>query len=275
MKFLLPLLICNLALITPKGLFAAQMKAEKQAPATELANNSETTEEVKKELTAEDVKLLSQAYGHIIADNLNAIGLALDNEQIIHGIQNAFNGAESPLSDSDTIDMITILQENKFKNECKANLKEAEEFLASHSKDEGIVVLEDNKLQFKQIEKGTGKECELEDTPIISYTGKYLNGEVFGKSEKAEPIALQDTIAGFRKAIVGMKVGEKRVVSIHPDLAYGQTTRLKPNALLTFEICLEALEKQEPAKDDAIGGMGSLPNEDAFADTQTDHENLK
>lgn len=279
MKQLLSLLICSLAITAPQGLFAAQVKAEKeaaQAPKVEIAKTEDLKEEVApKELTADEVKLLSQAYGHMIGENLAQIGLPLDNDQIIHGIQDAFNGAESPLEDSTTIDMISRLQEDKLKNECKANLKEAEEFLAAHSKDKDIIVLEQDKLQFKQMVKGSGKECELEDTPIISYKGTYLNGEVFGESKKAEPISLQDTLAGFRKAIVGMKVGEKRKVYIHPDLAYGPTTSLAPNALLTFEIVLEGLEKQEPETDDTIGGMGSLPNEDAFADTPADHQNLK
>jgi peptidylprolyl isomerase len=275
MKKLIPLLICNLVLITPQGLFATQIKAEKEAPKVELAKTEDSKAEASEELTADKVKLLSQAYGHMIGENLSTIGLALDNDQIIHGIQDAFNGAESPLDDTETIAMITRLRENKFRNECKTNLKQAEEFLASHSKDKDIIVLEQDKLQFKQMVKGSGKECALADTPIISYKGTYLNGEVFGESEKAEPISLQDTTAGFRQAIVGMKVGEKRQVFIHPDLAYGPTTELSPNALLTFEIVLEGIEKEEPVKDDAIGGMGSLPNEDAFADTPADHQHLK
>ena len=41
-------------------------------------------------------------------------------------------------------------------------------------------------LQYKQILEGSGEVCKESDTPIISYIGKYLNGEVFGKSSQDE-----------------------------------------------------------------------------------------
>jgi peptidylprolyl isomerase len=248
---------------------------------TNATNTKEVTSEdalaVNKteEFSKKDIELLSKAYGHMIGQNLNAINLDLDAGSIISGIQAAFNGAESPLSDAKTIEMITALQEKKFKVECETNLKAAEAFLVSNKSNKEIVQLEEGKLQYKQITKGSGKECSSTDTPIISYIGKYLNGEEFGKSETAEPIALNETIAGFRKAIIGMKVGEKREVYIHPDLGYGASSCLSPNALLTFEIELKDIQDKVAISEAGKNQGGDFPNDDSFADTTLQYENVK
>jgi peptidylprolyl isomerase len=227
------------------------------------------------EFSTQDIKLLSQAYGHMIGQNLSSIDLDLDSSAIISGIQDAFNGMESPLSEAKTIEMLTSLQEKKFKNECEANLKAAEAFLAANKKNEAICELEGGKLQYKKLAEGTGKVCSENQNPVISYVGTYLNGEVFGKSEKDETISLDETIEGFKKAIIGMKVGEKRVVYIHPELGYGINSSLSPNALLTFEIEMKGLEDKISVRNTIPTSQGEFPSEDAFADSSLKPVNVK
>jgi peptidylprolyl isomerase len=187
----------------------------------------------------------------------------------LKGIQDAFNGIEPALEDSRTIEMITSLQERKFKNECENNLKAAEAFLASNKENKSIIELEEGKLQYRQLTAGAGKVCSEEDTPVIKYKGMYLDGAVFGQSEMDEPIALKETIEGFRRAIIGMKVGEKREVYIHPDLGYGSNSCLAPNALLTFEVELTGMK--ETAATENLSEMSDLPGMDTFALDQAPH----
>jgi len=63
------------------------------------------------------------------------------------------------------------------------------------------------------------------DTIEVNYTGKLSDGTVFDTSAGRSPIAftLGDgrVIPGFEKAIVGMKVGEKKTVTIPASEAYG------------------------------------------------------
>lgn len=254
MKHLLPCVLTSIFVLSSTFGYANEAKAEL------------TTEKRKaaEEFTKEDVRLLSQAYGHMIGQNLNAIGLDLDSKEIIAGIQGAFDGMESPLNDSKTIEMITALQEKKFKDECNVNLKAAEAFLASNAENRDVVQLEKGRLQYKQILRGSGQSVKESDSPVISYTGKYLNGEVFGKSNQDEAITLSDTIEGFRKAIVGMKVGEKREVYIHPNLGYGVNSCLSPNALLTFEIEVKSLEQETENVEQALEGS-DFPLDETFA----------
>ena len=63
------------------------------------------------------------------------------------------------------------------------------------------------------------------DTVKVHYTGKLSNGQVFDSSEGKEPLeaALGQgmLIPGFEKAIVDMKVNDKKTVSIPKEEAYG------------------------------------------------------
>ena len=63
------------------------------------------------------------------------------------------------------------------------------------------------------------------DTVQVNYTGKLADGTVFDSSAGREPYEFTldagQAIPGFDKAILGMKVGEKKTVTIPSDEAYG------------------------------------------------------
>ncbi len=63
------------------------------------------------------------------------------------------------------------------------------------------------------------------DTVQVNYTGKLADGTIFDTSVGRDPYELTlgagQAIEGFDKAVVGMKVGEKKTVTIPSDEAYG------------------------------------------------------
>ena len=66
---------------------------------------------------------------------------------------------------------------------------------------------------------------------VNTLTVKYL------AKVKKDKITLNDTIIGFKKGLVGMKKGEKRMIYVHPELGYGSSGYMpRPNTLLSFEI---------------------------------------
>ena len=77
----------------------------------------------------------------------------------------------------------------------------------------------------------------------VHYTGRLDNGDVFDTSiPRGEPfrftLGAGQVIPGWEMGILGMKAGGKRVLSIPPELAYGQRGAgnvIPPNASLTFE----------------------------------------
>ena len=57
------------------------------------------------------------------------------------------------------------------------------------------------------------------------YTGKLENGDVFDSSEGKQPLTFTVgagmLIKGFDQAVIGMKKGESKTVTIPPDMGYG------------------------------------------------------
>jgi len=73
----------------------------------------------------------------------------------------------------------------------------------------------------------------IEATYRIFVIQKQKEKEVFSH-KKALKISVADTLPGFSKGIIGMKVGEKRKLTILPELGYGEQGQgsIPPNATL-------------------------------------------
>jgi peptidylprolyl isomerase len=240
------------------GLFAA----EKAPP----AQQKEATKPKKEEIfSPENISRISESYGHFIYKSLENPILRLDFASVMKGLNDAKSGKTSPMTEQEYEEAIASVQEVSFQEMAEKNLKDAEAFLTKNTKEPGVVELEKGKLQIKVLQPGTGEEVTDATMPILHYTGKYLDGAAFGNSYDAgEPISinLHHTIPGFRQGMMGMKVGEKRRIFIHPELGYGTSGQLLPNSLLIFDI---ELMKVEPApKDD-----DSTADED-FSDSEDD-----
>lgn len=184
----------------------------------------------------QDIAKISEAFGHLIGKNIDTIGVNFDLNYVIKGLKDAMQGKDSPMTEVECVQAISVAQEKAFKKQSENNLKLAEDFLQKNKNEKGIVSLENGKIQYKVIQKGHGNEVLSGNSPVIRYVGKYLDGSVFGSSQSEEIISLDETIAGFTKGLVGMREGEKRTLYIHPDLGYGTSGYLPPNSLLTFEI---------------------------------------
>ncbi len=198
-----------------------------------------------------DLGKVSEAFGNFIGRTLNnpAIGIKFDIESVITGIRNGAAGKPSPMSEKEYEEAIGILQEQGVKHLSEENLKKATEYLSTNAKAEGVKEIEPGKLQYKIIQEGTGPVVSEHASPLILYTGKFIDGTVFGSSDDTGPIriSLDRTIPGFSKGLIGMHQGEKRRLFIHPDLAYGTKGDLAPNALLIFDV--EVVSANDEKKD--------------------------
>lgn len=183
-----------------------------------------------------DIAKISEAMGHLIGKNLQSLGLDLDVQAIVKGLQDAATGKHSPMSEDECVQAIAILQEENFSAVAEQNLIEADNFLEKNKKNEGVVSLEEGKLQYKIVKEGSGQTVESYNSPIVRYTARYLDGQVLGSVADDELISLDETIPGFSKGLVGMKEGEVRTLYLHPDLGYGKQGHFLPNALVIFEV---------------------------------------
>ncbi len=94
------------------------------------------------------------------------------------------------------------------------------------------------------------------DIVFVQYTGKLTNGTVFDSSiPRGQPFSFQlgsgMVIAGWEKGILGMKVGEKKTLTIPPADGYGESGApdgrggyvIPPNSTLIFDVELVDIKR--------------------------------
>ena len=98
--------------------------------------------------------------------------------------------------------------------------------------------------------EGTGAKPKQGSTVSVNYRGMFLSGEVFDASDNhGGPLEFKagmgQLIPGWDKTILDMRLGEKRLVVIPPELAYGERGAggvIPPNAFLVFEMELAEIK---------------------------------
>lgn len=202
---------------------------------------------------------LSEAFGHLVGRDIKGQDLGLNVEDVIRGLRAELAGQPSPMADAEYAEVVKRFKDGSFQETASHNLVLANAFLASNAKKPGVIEMVPSKVQYRVLQPGRGSLVTVDSAPLVQYTGRYLDGTLFGSTEEAGgPIAipLAQMIPGFRDGVAGMKEGEKRRLFIHPDYAYGPISEIPPNSLLVFEV--EILQsdvaqpvvqvKNEPAK---------------------------
>ena len=90
---------------------------------------------------------------------------------------------------------------------------------------------------------GSGKAAEIGNTAVVHYTGILLDGAKFDSSlDRGQPFSFTlgsgQVIQGWEQGILGMQVGEKRKLTIPPELGYGSQAvgPIPANSTLVFEV---------------------------------------
>jgi peptidylprolyl isomerase len=195
-----------------------------------------------------DMGRISEAFGHMISKNLRSMGLEIDVAKVNKGVQDSKEGKESPMTEVELMEALSSVQEIAFKEKAAENLKKSEEFLAKNGSNPGVKTLVPGKLQYRIEKEGSGLAVNERSTPLIHFSGQFLDGPAFGSKTEEERISLEDGVMpGLEKALVGMKEGEKRVVFVHPELGFNNPDyNLPPSSLVTLE--LEVIKANAPAE---------------------------
>lgn len=108
-------------------------------------------------------------------------------------------------------------------------------------------------MKIETLKEGTGEGAKSGDLVTVNYLGTLENGQKFDSSyDRKQPfqftLGQNQVIQGWEQGILDMKVGEKRRLTIPPELGYGSQGAgnvIPPNATLIFEV---EMLKIEPGK---------------------------
>ena len=128
---------------------------------------------------------------------------------------------------------------------------EREAAIAQITRDYPNTTLTPSGIRYIIQRQGTGNSPTTGQTVQVHYQGSLLSGQVFDSSEQqGRPIEFQAgigrVIPGWEEMILGMRVGERRLAIIPPELAYGERGAgngiIPPNSFLVFEMELISIQ---------------------------------
>ncbi len=106
-------------------------------------------------------------------------------------------------------------------------------------------------IRYIVLQEGRGEPPKAGDKVAVLYVGRLLNGTVFDQATEKDKaftfrVAREQVIQGWDQIFQQVKIGEKRLVIIPPELAYGtrgQPPKIPRNATLVFEIELIEIKR--------------------------------
>ncbi len=115
------------------------------------------------------------------------------------------------------------------------NMEQAAEINQSQDEKQG--------LKIETLKQGYGEEAKKNDVITVHYTGRLEDGTKFDSSlDRGDPfsftLGIGQVIKGWDLGVLGIKIGEKRQLTIPPELGYGAggIGPIPPNATLIFEV---------------------------------------
>lgn len=187
----------------------------------------------------------------------------LDNKHSVFGHVVSGQEVVNAIQKGDTIKTIEIIRVGDKAKSFKADQKSFDDLISSigtmkaekeqmQQENELAIIKEkwpnlektDSGLMYQVVNAGSGNEKpNAGDTVSAHYTGMFMDGRKFDSSvDRGEPISFPvgtgRVIKGWDEALLDMKKGEKRILVIPPQLAYGAGGRgpIPPNSTLVFEV---------------------------------------
>ena len=120
-------------------------------------------------------------------------------------------------------------------------------------------------VEIQIIQHGKGKRAENGNIVRLHYTGKLTNGTIFDSSiQRDKPIQITlgkgQIIKGWEEALPYLHEGDKAILSVPPELAYGNQDLgiIPPNSTLIFEIDLLEVVQSTPPEPFVTAGLDTL-----------------
>ncbi len=207
----------------------------------------------------EDVLSYSIGYalGREIAAALERDGLELDDDPIVDGFRDGAGGREPRLSrdaineilaavreqvDARSVQQMTG-QDTAFRTMLEKNLAESSAFREAFARREGVVTLPSG-VQYEVLASGPadGPSPGPKDRVRVHYRLLGIDGQQL--TEATVEVTVKDTVPGAAQILQMMRVGDRWLVAIPPELAYasrGRPPEIEPNESVLGEVELREI----------------------------------
>ena len=183
----------------------------------------------------------SYAFGILIGLDLMEMGIEFDYDAFILGFRQAMEDEETRYTINEAVEIIGAIMDQRQTQIAEYNLGVGEAFLAENMARPEVTVTASG-LQYEVVFEGSGERPNIADSVLVHYIGTTLEGEIFDSTyEFGEPveIPLFRVIPGWSEGLRLMREGERAMLYIPPDLAYGSNGAgglIGPNAVLIFDV---------------------------------------
>lgn len=200
-------------------------------------------------MSNKELNRISYALGLSMGNNFKSSGIeTLDIKDFADGVAAVFEGATPKMSydeaKNEIRDFFMALeakQNEAAKKMGEVNKAAGEAFLNENGKRAEVKTTASG-LQYEVLAEGNGDKPTANDTVVVHYTGKLIDGTVFDSSvERGQPatFGVTQVIPGWVEALQLMSVGAKWRLFIPSNLAYGPNgagNLIGPNATLIFDV---------------------------------------
>lgn len=190
-------------------------------------------------LDNKEIERISVCIANLLYQDLN--GYAPQNlydfELVLKTLHQLYEKKLSPLAQGNYYDIMQDIWDKINVMDEKKNLAVANDYMQKISQNINVKVIEPGKLCYTILQEGINSPINLNGTPLLHFKEMDLVGSIKRDTYKKSPlrISLKETIKGFALGVNGMREGEKRIIYVHPDLAYGKEG-YEPNQLIIFEV---------------------------------------
>lgn len=183
----------------------------------------------------------SYSFGSSMGTGLKSNGItSLNYDLLLKGLKDAFAGTDPMLDRMEAQEAINTLFMAKSKAKFAAAIAEGKTFLENNKKVDGVKTTASG-LQYFVVKAGAGPKPTADDTVMVNYKGRLLNGKQFDSNEGREPIelAVSGVIPGWTEGLQLMNEGATYRFFIPYNLAYGERGAgqdIMPYSTLIFEV---------------------------------------
>ncbi len=219
-----------------------QSKKELEAQIKKLQAEIEQLKKPKEVDLSNENKKAGYGMGVLFANNIiTQGGDSLDVEAITAAINDVFDKKTLRIEQQACMPLVQQYMQKAIEKKSTAARQDGMIFLENNKKNQGVMVTASG-LQYKVMTVGSGKTPTATDNVTVHYTGKLIDGTVFDSSvQRGQPtnFGVSQVISGWTEALQLMKEGDKWMLYIPYNLAYGERgsgAQIPPYATLVFEL---------------------------------------